>query len=224
MSEARLYLADASALSDEALFAVLYAKMPAERRAKIDGYVFPKDRRLCLAAGLLLERCLREAGLERWELEYGRWGKPRVRGGEGPCFNLSHSGERVLCALSGSEVGCDIEQLADFEQELARRFFTAGEYAYIAARQTEAERSRAFYRLWTLKESFMKATGLGMRLALDSFELDLGAAAPALRRSPSAEAWRFREFDFGGGYLGAVCSLEPAAENAVFVDITDEEA
>ena len=54
MSEARLYLADASALSDEALFAVLYAKMPAERRAKIDGYVFPKDRRLCLAAGLLL--------------------------------------------------------------------------------------------------------------------------------------------------------------------------
>ena len=56
MSEARLYLADASALSDEALFAVLYAKMPAERRAKIDGYVFPKDRRLCLAAGLLLER------------------------------------------------------------------------------------------------------------------------------------------------------------------------
>ena len=81
-----------------------------------------------------------------------------------------------------------------------------------------------FYRYWVLKESFMKATGLGMRLALDSFELDLGAAAPALRRSPSAEAWRFREFDFGGGYLGAVCSLEPAAENAVFVDITDEEA
>ena len=40
---------------------MLYAKMQAERRAKIDGYVFPEDRRLCLAAGLLLERCLREA-------------------------------------------------------------------------------------------------------------------------------------------------------------------
>lgn len=96
MSEARLYLADASALSDEALFAMLYAKMPAERRAKIDGYVFPKDRRLCLAAGLLLERCLREAGLERWELEYGRWGKPRVRGGEGPLQSLAFWGAGAL--------------------------------------------------------------------------------------------------------------------------------
>ena len=164
---------------------------------------------------------------EHWDLEQlpsiarGKRGKPLFPDFPQLRFNLSHSGPRALCALDRDEVGVDIQQITLRRSAFLDRLLSPEERAWLLGLGDDPE---AFTQLWTLKESFMKATGLGMRLALDSFELDLGAAAPALRRSPSAEAWRFREFDFGGGYLGAVCSLEPAAENAVFVDITDEEA
>jgi 4'-phosphopantetheinyl transferase len=88
-------------------------------------------------------------------------------------FNLAHSEEMVLLAVAfGRDVGVDVERVRPNVRyrEIARRMFAAGEYAQLEAFSGD-EAMRAFYRCWTLKEAYVKATGAGLTLALDSFEV-----------------------------------------------------
>ena len=70
--------------------------------------------------------------------------------------------------LSDCEVGCDIEKNANAPLEVAEHYFYHSELAYIKAAKNK---DKAFFTLWTLKESYMKMTGRGMSLPLDSFEV-----------------------------------------------------
>ena len=67
-----------------------------------------------------------------------------------------------MCAIADSPIGVDIEQIRENHHGIAERFFNRNELKYI----NDAE---SFYRIWTLKEGYLKAVGLGMRLPLDSF-------------------------------------------------------
>jgi 4'-phosphopantetheinyl transferase len=108
---------------------------------------------------------------------YGRHGKPALKAHRQLHFNLAHSGERAVYALSAVRpVGIDIEYIArniEFER-VARRFFTATEFAALI-KTPAARRRRAFYRLWTAKEAVIKATGKGLAQALDGFEIDFAS-------------------------------------------------
>lgn len=209
MAETRLYLADTAPLADEALFRELYRRATPARRAKVDGYRFPKDQRLSLAAGALLHHALAEAGVIDPVFTRGPQGKPALAGREDVHFNLSHAGQRVLCAVSDRPVGCDVEQIVPIELEVARRFFAPEEYARLLAEPTPEGRQVLFYRLWTLKESFMKATGLGMALPLDAFAVDPDARPIRVRQGVCPGDWYFREYDPGDGYRCAVCGRTP---------------
>lgn len=105
---------------------------------------------------------------------YTSRGKPYLTDNSaGIYFNVAHSEERALYALSGTcRPGVDIECLkreVDCDA-LARRFFTRAEYA--ALQQLPAfQRKRAFLACWTRKEAVVKATGDGLSLALDQFEV-----------------------------------------------------
>lgn len=208
MSETLVYVADAAELSDEALFRQVLEAAPPERRARAERFRFRRDKQLSLAAWLLLETQLRRAGVHGYSLSAGPNGKPYIDRPGAPGFNLSHSEERVMCALSEGEVGCDVERVRKIELEIARRFFYAGEYGFIMRGADETERRERFFRLWTLKESFMKATGLGMSLALDAFEICPGEPV-SVRQAVDENRWHFREFELGDGYKYAVCALGP---------------
>lgn len=79
-------------------------------------------------------------------------------------FSLSHSGDHAVCAIGDSYTGVDIERTDDMKEGIAQRFFAGSELSYITD-------NASFYRIWTLKESFLKAVGLGLRLPLDSFSV-----------------------------------------------------
>ena len=81
---------------------------------------------LFLLAFLLLDYGLEKRGIEDWKrgLWYNENGKPYLAEGQGIYFNLSHSGEYVACAVSGEEVGCDIELISGQKPDIARRFFS----------------------------------------------------------------------------------------------------
>lgn len=98
--------------------------------------------------------------------EYGSMGKPRLSGY--PLhFNLSHSGDYVLCAASDREIGVDIQKLQTLDElGLARRYFTSGEYEILQGLGDDRERSRLFFRLWTRKEAYGKLTGEGITQTL----------------------------------------------------------
>lgn len=207
-----LYCANVLPLCDERLYAAAFAMAGPTRQRRADAFRFPKDRRLCLGAGLLLSHAIREAGFALGEPEAGEYGKPAFPG-SGFHFNLSHSGDWVLCAAAGHEVGCDIERIGRADLSVAKRFFAPGEYAAILA-SPEEERNVLFYRFWTLKESFVKATGFGLHLPLDGFEICPGEPI-TVRQGVDAREYRFREFGGIEGFRCAVCAAEGAPPAAL---------
>lgn len=114
-------------------------------------------------------------------------------------FNVTHTGGLVGIAVSRQrDVGCDAENLRERTTalKLARRYFTAEE-----ARNLEAlpltEQPARFYSLWTLKESWMKATGRGIAAGLDNaaFSLDEKHRVVGLSfAADDASDWRFWQF------------------------------
>lgn len=205
--ETLLYAADVGPLNDSALFETALAAVSAERREKTMRYAFRADQNLSLGAELLLRKALRDFGLKNYEPSFrtGEHGKPYLVGEEMPFFSLSHAGSWVLCAVSPDECGCDIEKIRDIDRNLARRFFCPGETLAIEQEAGEAQKADMFFRLWTLKESYMKATGLGMSLPFDAFEISLAGGVPVLL-GESAKDYHFEEYGEIQGYKTALCT------------------
>lgn len=85
-------------------------------------------------------------------------------------FNLSHSENFALVAVSKHEVGVDIEIIADRdEMQLAKRFFATAEYQWLTSLPQD-QMQNAFFQIWSRKEAIIKATGLGLvQLGLETF-------------------------------------------------------
>lgn len=130
----------------------------------------------------------------------------------GVTFNVSHSGGIALYAFaSGRDIGVDVEQVRrDFDVEgIARRFFSAHEQKQLFDLPS-AERVDAFFRCWTRKEAYIKATGDGLSLPLTQFDVSIGAGnmdALVTTRPDGSEAkrWLLREVSAGIGYAAALC-------------------
>ena len=169
----------------------------------------PKAYARSLGAELLMLTALRELGgpMPPLEISRGEGGKPRIAGG--PEFSLSHSGERVLCALSDEAVGADIQQLRPYKPALVRRFFTAEEGAWL---EEQRERDQAFSLLWSLKESYVKLLGSGIAgVHLDSFTVRVLSDGRARIDGSNAKLW----YAVCDGYVMAVCSDSYAAPETV---------
>ena len=131
-------------------------------------------------------------------------------------FNLSHSGDYVLCAygdVAKAQVGCDLEEVKELRLSVARRFFGEREYRHIAETKDPECKTWLFYRYWVLKESFMKATRKGMAMDMRSYEIgwDQGGK-PVIARKPEeyADAYYCREYRMQGVHAAmAVCTTDP---------------
>ena len=149
---------------------------------------------------------------------YGDYGKPaldsRLK------FNLSHSHEIALLAITeDKQIGVDVEHIrADFATEdIARRFFSHSEVESFNRLPTE-EQVAGFFRCWTRKEAFIKATGRGLSQPLDAFDVTLapGVAATLLRvDEDDASRWSMSDIDAGEHYAGALV-VEGSISNIQF--------
>lgn len=208
---AKLYLMHTKELEDGDCFDKHYKTLSIMRRKKIDSHMRPEDKRLSLAAGILMEQGLSAYGLREREvvISHGENGKPYLPEHLDIHFNLSHSGQVVLAVFAEVEVGCDIEKAQKADMELARRFFSSGEYQYIAEKQGEKQRQDAFCRLWTLKESFTKAAGIGFALPLNSFEVRiLPDGRVDVFHDLDVADYQFKEFQLKE-YYAAMCFRRP---------------
>lgn len=166
----KFYLLDASVLPDPKEDESVLSGIPDWRRDYILRYLRPCDRRLSLGAWRLMESSLKQHGFSTEHIRIGKYGKPEC---EGIYFNLSHSSDMVLCALSENPVGCDIEKVTDAPMEVAGQYFSKKERRYIEDAPDPADADRRFFRLWTMKESYMKMTGEGINLPPDRIEINL---------------------------------------------------
>lgn len=149
----------------------LAAGLSEYRQRKIRRYSYDKARLQALEAGLLLDYCLRRYGLRErgMRIGFGERGKPYFLDFPDLHFNLSHSGPLAMAAFSDFELGCDIQMLRKADLRLVDRFFSREEADLIHSFKEGEERDRHFCDTWTLKESFVKATGEGLGRQLDSF-------------------------------------------------------
>lgn len=149
-------------------------KVSEETRELTKVYRNEKVRRL----KWLGEAMIRNLMEMEWQLQQGDYriskaehGKPYIQGTAFPVFyNLSHSGDYLVCGLSDREVGIDIQQIGKYRPEVVRRFFHPHEIKNLETCEEEL-RTDLFFRYWSAKESFLKYTGTGLSASLSGFEI-----------------------------------------------------
>lgn len=148
------------------------SQMPKYRYDKMITYQNKIDRSRLFGNELViryeLERILPNTKWETIIREVDRDGKPFLKGREDLFFNMSHSGTYSVCVFSDSPIGVDIERIGEFHLGIAKRFYCHHEYEQLQCLTMEEQKSK-FYEYWVLKESFVKAVGLGMKIPLNSF-------------------------------------------------------
>jgi 4'-phosphopantetheinyl transferase len=193
------------------------AVMSEDELARAAKFYFEKDRQhFIVAHGMLRQTLAPYLGLAPREIQFRieKNGKPELAENSRPCslkFNLSHSGELALLAItSGQIVGVDVERhRPDFAGEaIADRFFSAEEAGKLRT-LPEEQKVEAFFNCWTRKEAYVKAIGEGLSIPLDSFDLTFAPGeAPALLRVAGHPEellrWSIYNLAPGEGYAGAL--------------------
>lgn len=194
-------------LNDDELFKYYYDNLSAERRKKTDAFRFRKDKNLSLGAGILLNEGLKKYGLSEKEMTYGTYEnqKPYFKDRPDIHFSISHSGVFAAAAFSDGDIGIDIEEIKETDFKIAKRFFAEDEYNYLENITDKNLRNREFYRLWTLKESFMKITGKGMQLPLNSFCIHIDSNDISVESSID-DKFYFYESSMIDGFCASLCS------------------
>jgi len=139
-------------------------------------------------------------------LQYNEYGKPILVGDTSVQFNISHSGEWVVGALSNYPVGIDVEKLDPIDLGIARRFLVKSEFDELCS-IAGPEVLYSFYDLWTVKESYIKAIGMGLSMPLDSFLVLRENHKIMIRTDGLMENCYFKQYDLDHQHIMSVCSM-----------------
>lgn len=221
MIDTKVYTASVECLKDPELYQRALERIPANRRESADRMKPESGKRLAAGAGLLLvaafaewlrenlpcavdsgrktetqnaetqnaeKRMLSQDILDLQQLRFaqGEYGKPYLPDFPEIHFNLSHSGSRVMCIVSTVEVGCDVEQIEPKRVGSVIRCLAESEQCLVK------DSAQTFFRIWTLKESFMKLTGKGFQIPFKSFEVSLDPLS--VKQDYIAEPVRLKEY------------------------------
>ncbi len=156
-------------------------------------------------------------------------------------FNISHSGEWVVCALDNKPIGIDVEQMSKQRTlDIANnggydKLFTKMEKDYLTNSQNNHPKNNLsnnlhdtiterFYRLWTLKESYLKAIGTGLSQSLQSFSIEvINAHEARLWLADKLQTdWYFYSFKLDENHYCSICSQTPIkVEKFSFIGMDD---
>ena len=170
----------------------------------------------------LLRKALRDTGIyfaEQEELPqvlhtaYGKPYFPQIK--DQFRFSLSHSGTMAMCVFSSDvenralSTGCDIQEKRKTDLKIAERFFHPSEYELIMKEADHEKRTDLFYRLWTLKESCLKAAGTGTLLSMKDFRIELNTDEnPSVWKDDQRMLFTFEEIRDIPGYSASYCIAE----------------
>lgn len=203
----KTYLIATDFLQNNEMYELYYNKASKYRQEKIDRYKFKKSKIESLGATILLDEVLKEYSLCEKDMQYGKnfYGKPFFKGHENIHFSISHTKGYSLCSFSNISVGADIQIIGKDAVHLVERFYTKDEADYVFSQPDEKSQQKAFYRLWSLKESYIKAVGKGMSIPIESFNvLENGGQTI---NGCDGKTFFYKEYEFQG-YAIAVCSSE----------------
>lgn len=194
-----VYVAEAVGLPDPKEFPECMDGLSDIRKEKILRKTSQEGRIESLGAGLLLKEVLQRFGHAQEEIIIGENGKPLIRDFY---FNLSHSHGMAVCAVGVDEVGCDVEKIGIFRENVENKICSDGEKTYLEGFSGDA-RARQFYKFWTRKESYVKMTGEGIRFPLSQVEFLEGK----IYRDGQQLSCKYKEYELGE-FVISVCGKE----------------
>lgn len=139
-----------------------YPQLSQYRKEKIKKLKQEKDKKLSLGAELLLINVVKTyypKTVLPLEIETNQFGKPMIKGADNLHFNLAHSQDIAVCAISDKPLGVDTEHISRVSKKIRDRYFT------------ENEKKLDFGYIWTRKEAVVKAEGTGITVGLDKFDV-----------------------------------------------------
>ena len=208
----KTWIADVRPLLEKGRYNQYYSTLPSWRKEKADKIRDPLIRAQSVGVWELWSQMKNHFNLEDLDTH-----------------NFSHSGNYVLCAaeitrISHVKLGCDIEKMKDIDDNLdrlAKRFFSYSEYQAVFNCETQRGKRETFFRLWALKESYLKATGAGMTIDTRSVEVKLGEKITLLKQpvkyGDSYSLWELNAFDLP--YKVAVCTTDVEVDRVLKLQV-----
>lgn len=178
-----------------------------KKRLQAERFIHQEDANRCLIAESLLKYMVQKTVTSNsGTIAFNKFGKPFFTN-IFLHFNLSHSDDYVVCAIDKHEIGIDIEKIDNVDKEIGRRFFSPLEVHWIQNSSSEDESLNRFFRIWTLKESYLKALGTGLYFPLNSFSVvsENGVICP-IHDSKKKIDWTLRSIIVKDSYHCALCS------------------
>lgn len=178
-----------------------------DERARAGRFHFRRDRdRFVCAHGLLREllSCYSRQDPGSHRFGYSEFGKPRViqSSADIPSFNYSRSADMALFAFTRDRaVGIDIEQIQEDEEflDIAVQYYTHSERTILDGLDARA-RMAEFFRYWTRREAFLKATGEGLGRLTNELEVE----SSVIRSSDGVTEWRIETLELVPGYASSI--------------------
>lgn len=202
----------------------LRALLSGEEAARESRFHFADDRKRYLVTRAMVRMLLSRyapVAPDRWVFSQNAYGRPviadAIKAAEVEArdlfFNLSHTRGLIALAVSrGRELGLDVENVAAraVSLDVAKHFFSATEVAELSRVAPDRQQDR-FFEYWTLKESYIKARGMGLSLPLDGFSFEFphhGAVSISIKPElqDRADRWSFWQYRPTADYLMAICA------------------
>lgn len=207
-NEIHLWLVEDQSVTDPDLLAAYLKTLSKDESQRHERLIFPRHRQQFLVSRALLRSVLADyLQIKPEEVRFAKnaYGKPRIASfdQEYPLsFNLSHTNElSVLAISSGNELGVDVEYLTRKVDilKLARRYFSPLETEALQKLDVSQFNDRFFY-LWTLKEAYIKACGMGLAIPLKDFSFSFTGSQVEVSfvedRQDNPDNWRFWQYRF----------------------------
>lgn len=205
----KTYYADTSVfIKEEGLIEKRLSEVDESRRARIERARFADTKADILAGGLIITAALRDAcGITEYSTERNKFGKLYLTSHPDVFFNISHSGTLIMCTVSDVECGVDVEDVnAPHEiMGLSSRFLSTLECNSVMMSE---DPNRAFCRLWTLRESYVKMRGRGFDIGLSTLKCEFHRGKATIFEAGKEQTdAHFKELHGIVGYQASVCTM-----------------
>lgn len=133
----------------------------------------------------------------------GEYGKPYLKDYPRIHFNISHTDGMAACGIGDRQLGIDVEQVRPYRKRVLRKVFSEAERRRLEE-IPEDEHSQYFFRIWTLKESYVKALGCGLTISLTDISFEYSAGGTPVCSVPGVF---FQQKMLQGGYILSICTF-----------------
>lgn len=205
-----LYYLEISDIFNVNKFNQLLPLVSEAKQEKIKQVYFEIDKKLSLYSEIIVRTAICEMlYINNYEIvfEKNRYGKPFLKNKQDYYFNLSHTRNAIVVAISENSIGVDIEKIRKINPKIIKRSFTKSEIAYIM--KSEIDIDKRFYEIWTKKEAYIKYIGKGLSMSLNTINVldDISQQMQTFEKD---------------GYIISVCSDSSNSQYKI-VELTENE-